>query len=53
LRRLQIQADKVTHQEILFEGIGRVRDIVNGPDGNLYLVLDSPDRILRVAPVKD
>jgi len=40
----------VTHQEILFKGIGRVRDVVNAPDGYLYIVINQPDRIERLAP---
>jgi len=51
LRRLVIDGHSVTHQEILFKGIGRVRDVVNGPDGYLYVVLNQPDRIERLAPV--
>ncbi len=50
LRRLVIEGDSVTHQEILFKGIGRVRDVVNGPDGYLYIVLNQPDRIERLMP---
>jgi aldose sugar dehydrogenase len=50
LLRLVIDSDKVVHQEILFKGIGRVRDIVNGPDGDLYVVLNQPDRIERIVP---
>jgi aldose sugar dehydrogenase len=50
LRRLVIDGDSVTHQEILFKGIGRVRDVVNGPDGYLYVVLNQPDRIERLVP---
>ncbi len=50
LRRLVIDGHSVTHQEILFKGIGRVRDIVNGPDGYLYIVLNQPSRILRLVP---
>ena len=38
----------MVHQEVLFKGIGRVRDIVNGPDGDLYVVLNQPDRIERI-----
>jgi glucose/arabinose dehydrogenase len=41
LRRLEISDDKVTHQEVLFTQFGRVRDIVQGPDGYLYLLLQS------------
>jgi hypothetical protein len=38
----------VTRQGILFKGIARVRDIVNGPDGELYLVLNAPDCIVLI-----
>ncbi|HEX4772702.1 MAG TPA: PQQ-dependent sugar dehydrogenase [Bryobacteraceae bacterium] len=50
LLRLDIEGGKVVHQEVLFKGIGRVRDIVNGPDGGLYVVLNEPDRIERIVP---
>lgn len=52
LLRLEIQGNKVVHQEVLFKGIGRVRDIVNGPDGYLYVVLNAPDRIERLVPAE-
>jgi glucose/arabinose dehydrogenase len=52
LRRLVIDGHSVTHQEILFKGIGRVRDVVNGPDGYLYIVLNQPDRIERLVPAR-
>jgi glucose/arabinose dehydrogenase len=42
LRRLEITDRQVTHQEVLFEQFGRVRDVVNGPDGNLYVLLQNP-----------
>jgi aldose sugar dehydrogenase len=50
LRRLVIEGHAVTHQEILFQGIGRVRDVVNGPDSYLYIVLNQPDRLVRLIP---
>ncbi len=50
LLRLVIEGKSVTHQEVLFKGIGRVRDIVNGPDGYLYVVLNQPGRIERIVP---
>jgi glucose/arabinose dehydrogenase len=42
LRRLEISGDKVTHQEIVFAEFGRVRDIVQSPDGYLYIELQNP-----------
>lgn len=50
LRRITIEGRHVSSQEILFKGIGRVRDIENSPDGYLYIVLNQPDRILRLVP---
>jgi glucose/arabinose dehydrogenase len=52
LLRLVVDGEKVTHQEILFKGIGRVRDVRNGPDGYLYVVLNNPDRIERIIPAR-
>ena len=42
LRRLEISQEKVVKQEVLFAQFGRVRDIVQGPDGYLYVALQSP-----------
>jgi glucose/arabinose dehydrogenase len=50
LRRVVIDGHSVKHQEVLFKGIGRVRDVVNAPDGYLYIVLNQPDRIERLVP---
>lgn len=50
LRRIEIKDGKVVHQEIIFKGIGRLRDAVTGPDGALYVLL--PDRVSRLIPVE-
>lgn len=42
LRRLETDGDRVVHQEIVFSGYGRVRDVVTGPDGYLYVALSVP-----------
>lgn len=52
LQRLQIDGDAVTAHEIILKGEGRVRDVASGPDGYLYLVLNGPDRVVRLVPVK-
>ena len=33
IRRLRIRKGKVTQEEVVFKGLGRVRDVRNGPDG--------------------
>lgn len=65
LRRLEIAGDTVVGQEVVFNQFGRVRDVVQGPDGYLYLALQyatgagtgfglvapSPGLIVRMVPV--
>lgn len=50
LRRLVVRDRRVVAQEVLFRGIGRVRAVITGPDGCLYIALNQPDRIARLAP---
>jgi glucose/arabinose dehydrogenase len=42
LRRLEVKGRQVTHQEVVFDSYGRVRDVVTGPDGLLYVALQLP-----------
>ena len=41
---------KVTHQETLLRGFGRIRHVVNAPDGTLLVVFDTPGLIVRLVP---
>lgn len=50
LKRLETTGDRVTHEEIIFRGLGRVRDVVTGPDGLMYLAMNTPGRIARLVP---
>lgn len=50
IRLLGISDNKVTSQEMIMKGVGRVRDLKIGPDGALYVVLNNPDMILRITP---
>lgn len=50
LRRLVLQDSRVISQEVLFRGIGRVRDVAVSPDGYVYVALENPGRILRLVP---
>ncbi len=52
IRRLVIVDNKVTDQELILKGVGRVRDLKVGPDGALYVLLNDPDMILRITPEK-
>jgi glucose/arabinose dehydrogenase len=50
VRRIRIVDRKVVEQEIILKNIGRVRDVAAGPDGLVYVVLNKPDRIVRLRP---
>ena len=61
LRRLEVSGDKVTAQETLFTQFGRVHDVVQGPDGLLYVTFQQPGQqmsastmgsVARLVPVK-
>lgn len=50
IRRLRIENKKVVSQEIILKNIGRVRSVKTGPDGFIYVVLNGPDRVVRLVP---
>lgn len=61
IRRVKLDGDRATANEALFEGdFGRVRTVVEGPDGALYALTnntdgrgsprDGDDRVLRIVP---
>lgn len=51
VRLLDIADDRVMHQEVILKNFGRVRDIGLDPSGNVYIVVNKPDRILRLSPM--
>ena len=50
LVRLDIRHDKVISEEMLFRDLGRIRHVIGGPDGALYVLL--PTRIARITPAQ-
>ncbi|MBC5783666.1 PQQ-dependent sugar dehydrogenase [Ramlibacter sp. USB13] len=51
LDRIVLEGGKVVREEKLLQGIGRVRDVRQGPDGLLYLLTDEGDgKLVRVVP---
>jgi len=53
VRLLDIEADRVMHQEVIFKNFGRVRDIGFDPEGNIYVLVNKPDRIIRLSPLAE
>lgn len=46
--RLRVREGKVVEREELVFRKGRVRDVVCGPDGSVYIVLNDPDSVIRL-----
>ncbi len=52
LERVVMKDNAVIHREQLLEGIGRVRNVTMGPDGYIYLAIETPGYIFRLIPVE-
>jgi glucose/arabinose dehydrogenase len=48
---LELEGDKVLRQDILFPGIGRVRNVMQGADGYIYVATDGAG-IFKIVPSK-
>ncbi len=53
LRLLNIEKDRVMHQEVVLKNAGRVRDVACGPDGAIYVVLNAPGMVLRLTRIEE
>ncbi|WP_442588760.1 PQQ-dependent sugar dehydrogenase [Pedobacter sp. AW31-3R] len=51
LQRSVLKGNKVIKEEILFKNIGRVRDVRMGPDGFIYMAVESPGRVYKLVPM--
>jgi glucose/arabinose dehydrogenase len=57
LARLSMNGQQVEIEETLVHGMGRIRDVRQGPDGYIYLAIDdrqgTPTPIVRLEPVEE
>ncbi len=61
LVRLRLEGREVVREETILRGVGRIRDVREGPDGLIYLAIDGetrdvdgpPTSIVRLVPVED
>ena len=52
LHRLRLEGREVVHEEVVYQGKSRVRDVQTGPDGAVYLAVEKPGRILRLVSLE-
>jgi glucose/arabinose dehydrogenase len=54
LARLTLEGQQVVSEETLVQGMGRIRDVRQGPDGFIYLAIDhrrgAPTAVVRLEP---
>ena len=55
---LNIEGNRVIHQETILRNVGRVRDVANGPDGAIYVAVEGrgegdSGKILRLSKIGD
>lgn len=48
--RLELDGEKVVHEEKILENLGRIRAITQGPDGLIYVSTEGPGMVVRISP---
>lgn len=51
VKLLHIEDNRVIHEQSIVKNLGRVRDVQTGPDGAVYVVLNNPDKVIRLTPL--
>ncbi len=46
LRLMRMEGERAIGEEVLFKGHGRIRDVVSGPDGFPYVVINRPNGVI-------
>jgi aldose sugar dehydrogenase len=50
VHRCVIDGDKIIEEQPLLSGTGRVRNVVQAPDGSIYVSVENPGRIIQITP---
>lgn len=50
--RLRMKDGKLVEREEILHKMGRVRDVAYGPDGHIYVVLNGPDKVIRLVEAR-
>lgn len=53
VKLLHIHKGRVIHGQTIVKNLGRVRDVSTGPDGAVYVVLNNPDKVIRLTPLEN
>jgi len=50
LYRCVLEGNKIISESVLLENSGRVRNVIQGPDGSVYVSVENPGRIIQIRP---
>ena len=50
LNKITIENNKIVDEQRLFQGLGRFRQAIEGPEGYLYFITENPDQLFRIKP---
>jgi glucose/arabinose dehydrogenase len=50
LWRCAVNGNKITSSEPILSGFGRVRNVIQAPDGSIYVSVEDPGRIIQIIP---
>ena len=50
LIRCVVNGDKLVEEDVLLSNSGRVRNVIQAPDGSLYVSVENPGRIIQILP---
>lgn len=50
---VKLDGNRVVSEEKLLDGIGRLRNVIQGSDGYIYVAVENPGQIYRIVPIQD
>jgi len=50
LNKITIENNKIVDEQRLFQGLGRFRQAIEGPEGYLYFITENPGQLFRIKP---
>ena len=50
LIRCEVDGNKIVEKDVILNNSGRVRNVIQAPDGSIYVSVEDPGRIIQILP---
>jgi glucose/arabinose dehydrogenase len=50
LHRCVVRGNNIVEEEVILDKYGRVRNVIQAPDGSIYVSVEGPGRIIQIIP---